>query len=555
MKFKRLLLYIVFICATSILLISPVFSSTYYVKNGGNDGADGLSDANAWATVAKVNDYAENPGFSDGDVIQFKRGSTFSDETLGYDGSTINWGTINGLTFRDYGTGSKPRFDGDVRQPICIIGTNVSNLTIMNINLYGSGSRSSWLQGSAIYVRYVTGITIDGVDGDGRGSGSPAPKRPDKVIFLLDEYGDIEIKNCNIHDWGPAKNPDPEEGDTYALDVKTSSYERTYPNSVSIHDNTFYNIQGDAIQNQNFQGSPTNTMDIYDNTLYNCGENAIDIKNSTYVNIYRNTMYRNNWGSGGSGGPGPLVVIHSINTFSPSVCDKISIYENYFNGNYDGIYTRAGIYFNTGGILNVSIYKNRFENVSPAIYTYSGAYLIEQNIFWANKPLNVYDSKNMFILQEAAATIQKNTFYSTSDSTIYSAIKSNNARNSKYKDNIIFVDSTSTATYAYPLYVAIGSGQLPKIYSNDIHNPSSNRRVKWNGTKYNATDLSAWRNSVDNGALFADPLFKDVTNGNFSLLENSPCLLPDRTLGADQADSFTFLSVPNAPDNLIIKIK
>lgn len=29
--------------------------TTYYVKNGGSDGADGLSDATAWETIGKVN--------------------------------------------------------------------------------------------------------------------------------------------------------------------------------------------------------------------------------------------------------------------------------------------------------------------------------------------------------------------------------------------------------------------------------------------------------------------------------------------------------------------
>jgi len=75
-----------------------------------------------------VNDFAEDPGFSsDGDVIRFKRGETWSnDECLGHDigwgqGSDwIEWGTVDGLTFEDYGTGPKPRFDGNTQRPIFI---------------------------------------------------------------------------------------------------------------------------------------------------------------------------------------------------------------------------------------------------------------------------------------------------------------------------------------------------------------------------------------------------------------------------------------------------
>jgi hypothetical protein len=47
-------------------------AASYFVKNGGSDAADGLSDANAWANISKVNSTA----FSAGDTINFRRGST-----------------------------------------------------------------------------------------------------------------------------------------------------------------------------------------------------------------------------------------------------------------------------------------------------------------------------------------------------------------------------------------------------------------------------------------------------------------------------------------------
>ena len=72
MKFKCLLLSMVISCMILIFSINPGYSATYYVKNGGDDRANGLSDANAWATIAKVNDFAKSPGFSDGDIIQLK---------------------------------------------------------------------------------------------------------------------------------------------------------------------------------------------------------------------------------------------------------------------------------------------------------------------------------------------------------------------------------------------------------------------------------------------------------------------------------------------------
>ncbi|HEY6020117.1 MAG TPA: hypothetical protein VIY48_09510, partial [Candidatus Paceibacterota bacterium] len=47
--------------------------AVYYVKTGGDDGADGLSDATAWASITKLNATT----FSAGDTIKLRRGDTF----------------------------------------------------------------------------------------------------------------------------------------------------------------------------------------------------------------------------------------------------------------------------------------------------------------------------------------------------------------------------------------------------------------------------------------------------------------------------------------------
>ena len=45
-----------------IILLFPfinILGTNYYIKNGGNDGLDGLSDANAWETINKINTTGE----------------------------------------------------------------------------------------------------------------------------------------------------------------------------------------------------------------------------------------------------------------------------------------------------------------------------------------------------------------------------------------------------------------------------------------------------------------------------------------------------------------
>jgi len=88
-----------------LLTFNTIVSATdYYIKNGGNDSADGKSDATAWATISKVNSMTFNPG----DVIQFRSGDTWR-ETL-----EIAWSGASGsfIKFSKYGTGKNPRIIG-----------------------------------------------------------------------------------------------------------------------------------------------------------------------------------------------------------------------------------------------------------------------------------------------------------------------------------------------------------------------------------------------------------------------------------------------------------
>jgi len=87
-----------------ILFAGNLFATNYYVKNNGNDNADGLSDSTAWKTIAKVN----KSKFLPGDNIYFKRGDVWREQlnvrSSGAPGQPI--------TFGAYGTGLKPVING-----------------------------------------------------------------------------------------------------------------------------------------------------------------------------------------------------------------------------------------------------------------------------------------------------------------------------------------------------------------------------------------------------------------------------------------------------------
>src|SRR4030067_3014347 len=103
------------VCAVLAVLtwVPCAHPATYYVRPDGDDGASGLSDAAAWKTTARVND--QTP--ANGDIFQFKRGGRWpagaTDEAIG---TGVTWGTGKTVTYRAYGTGAKPVFDGDQMQ-------------------------------------------------------------------------------------------------------------------------------------------------------------------------------------------------------------------------------------------------------------------------------------------------------------------------------------------------------------------------------------------------------------------------------------------------------
>ncbi len=88
---------------TIILLLISIagFGQTnYYVKNGGNDGLTGLSDAQAWATLGRADDVTFVPG----DTLFIARGSTFKEQFVPKgDGDATAQVVITA-----YGSGAKP---------------------------------------------------------------------------------------------------------------------------------------------------------------------------------------------------------------------------------------------------------------------------------------------------------------------------------------------------------------------------------------------------------------------------------------------------------------
>jgi parallel beta-helix repeat protein len=159
-----------------LLFVSLICSATnYYVKTGGNDALTGLSDAQAWATITKVNTFWAAGSFAPGDSINFNRGDTF-------------YGTI---TVSESGTAGSPIIIG-------AYGTGADPI------ITGFTTITGWTnEGSGIYSKVITSeaqtnmVTIDGVNtGMGR--------YPDATYLTYESA----ITNTKITDTGLGDTPD-----------------------------------------------------------------------------------------------------------------------------------------------------------------------------------------------------------------------------------------------------------------------------------------------------------------------------------------------------------
>ena len=108
---EKILLILLVVVITMAAGALPISAATYYVKNGGDDSADGLTDATAWKTISKVN----SETFSPADTICFKRGDTWripiDAQLIPRSGSSAGY-----ITYSAYDKGPKPLFLGSVEK-------------------------------------------------------------------------------------------------------------------------------------------------------------------------------------------------------------------------------------------------------------------------------------------------------------------------------------------------------------------------------------------------------------------------------------------------------
>jgi hypothetical protein len=490
-------------CGISLFSIGSAFSANYYVKNNGNDKANGLSDSNAWKTLGKIN----SVDFSNGDIINFMSDDIFDDATLTFKNIT---GSGKKITVQTYGTGKKAFFDGDSIRPFVISNTSINHIIIKNVDISGQDFTAS--HNYLNEIRNIDNITLDGIEGNGSGGtrlGNTSGQAGKNPFFLEGGSGVIEIANCILYNWGPDNMPIDGISDCYAFEI-----DRKKEGSFLVHDNIVHDVNADAIQIRVFEGS---FGKIYKNTFYNCGENAVDIKGSSNIQVYENNFYRetNFIGHGGIGGIGtPLINIIPTTAAGGGESNNNVIENNYLHHNpgeaiyigyiVDTYYCRSiiindNIFKETGQItigsatVGVKIYNNYFEK------TYN-ACVYENN---SNPGTEIYNN-----------TIKGgiNTKYGVYMGTTNGSLIDNNH---------VTLDNPSNSSFG--LYVKNPIGK-PIIRNNTWYNSSSSNRVYYKGTAFSSSNIALWvinTDSSENFVVSGNAPGKVLAPKNFSVIQNS----------------------------------
>jgi parallel beta-helix repeat protein len=147
-------------------------AATYYVRNGGNDSADGRSHATAWASLNKVNNYA----FAAADAVLLHEGDRFVGKvTVDWAGNSSARSVLGAYYFdgskavRGYRS-SRPIIDGEDRLPSghydSLVVVNAHRVRVENLRVEDSegraiqtvGANDVEIVGNTVHNTYNAGI-------------------------------------------------------------------------------------------------------------------------------------------------------------------------------------------------------------------------------------------------------------------------------------------------------------------------------------------------------------------------------------------------------------
>lgn len=478
----------VIITVLLVLTFNPLFTlveevkaadTSYYIKNGGNDGNSGLDDANAWATIGKVNSALDDSTISVSDNIYFKYGDTFNDAYLDTElgGTSDDWMTIGAYPPENSSDGN-PVFSYDSNPdhnfPQIRLYSDLDYLIIENINF----SSTDW---HYIYMDESRNINY------------------------------LTIKNCNF--------ANPISGDEYlgqGIHLRSG-------NHVTIENCIFDDMDAQGIG----IGGVTSTAEYQtrNTTIRNC--------TMSYCRDGISFHYDADGGPDTSKSLGPnhwvenCTIIDWDASESGIDCSGGDDFENVFIQNCeikDGD-NNGGIWIEWGShkIVIDDCYIHDFNFAGIGI-TVSDDVIIRKCIIDAQ---SMDQNKGGFTTQDTATSETTNVsmYHNTYIVNPYRAIRIMDTDDIGFdiKNNIFYSTGTTTPTYLVTIGNSLSGADT--IWANNMwwtqNGATGNHWYYSSG----ANNFATWSGESEvSGDLQDDPEFGDVGNDNFTLNSTSPCI-------------------------------
>lgn len=500
-----------------IIMASPIIAgNVYYVDAAsGNDSNDGLSKSGAWKTISKVNSESLSPG----DSILFKRGDIWRDglrpSSSGSSGSPI--------TFGSYGKGNKPIISG---------GNLVNDWTEEEPNKWKSPCNT----GPDI-------VYFDGVPGNEKSSINDLNYQYDwywgfNTLYVYSKSNPETAYTDSGVEW--VKNgPLVINGKDYLTfdGIKFVAGDRYYiikiyngANNIIIQNCTLNNFKHGIVVGDNDPSSvATVTNIIIDNNTIESKQadlsvgDGIRFENEVQDSIISNNSFKNIYHSG--------VLFWSIGSIGDPTTNNI-VERNTFEWDNNAYYGRA---FNTEGEENMctnNIFRyNMIKNQPTQSQILGNENYFYYNIWDGGQLEGKYSDHSNAVAFETYdnCVCHDNYFY---NNIIHNAYEKGivlcgyrgykDVKNNVIKNNII-IGCDSSGNNIQIRYANTSETKDQVIQYNCLYSPATSDMIDYKGKTYDVSkaesNVTGWTNNVQH-----NPLFINVSNGNFKLQDISLCI-------------------------------
>lgn len=328
--------------------------TTYYIDNssGSNCADSGDGQSQPWCNVNAANGHTFQPG----DQILLRAGDVWSNEQLAPQGSGSS---SNPIVINQYGSGSRPRIDGQGNYQGVVRLDNQSYWQVSNLELTDLSSTNAYNR-AGVFVTApsggaIVGITIQNMlihDVTGYKNTSSDGQADATGGIIIDGYyaapNGITITNNVVHDVGAS-----------GIWVYGAQSSGTRATNVTVSYNTVYNVGTQGIWFHTVSGAEVTHNTVHDTGQYNVGGTVAMWDFSSDHDVFANNEVYNTVGN---------------NDGEAFDCDggvQDSIYEyNYSHDNVTGFFT----WYNTDGNNSGCIVRyNISQNDGRAIFNDVGA--------------------------------------------------------------------------------------------------------------------------------------------------------------------------------------